>query len=746
MLPFDQLDFRTFLQVGDQPRTQLKYYPDWKDLGFAFIRDPNTHAIVAEVSLSKVRFVGEDAHIIRKALYDLGFNAKVRFTIEMLDRDEKTPSPTLYQYQPLFTGVIVMTSIEDEHVTDTKGAEFIDAESRPDALYEEFMNNLDKSYEIKPYTKKLLYDRLVMENRGGWIYSEGSLLLYDGDNNSKKTNHATLGVTALGDGEQPAGKMIFVQQNQGTPLEWGNLAENYFARDISPSNHTVNVRVRLKGYIDAEVYTWDDGRAGDNYSFYYYIRLYKNDTSYIMKSGFLGVVSGDKKSTVHKKTEFDFDYDRNILAQDGDTFRVVFSCSAGYDAHLPDANSASTSQVTVKPTIYIHATEGENNVEVTYSARNENQLSINVADSISFIKQLCDKAAGVDTSVVDEDSMLSRLVFTSTGAMCENGEDAIVSASLNDCLSSLRKILGFGYNFMAAGGDGKPVVSIKPLAKFYPKNTKIGHVWSAHNLQIKPYENAIFNRVEVGYDGLGEGETNDIDEFNCKMEFALNNIYSNKAINLVSKYRADMYGFENIARQILEEEKKTTSTSAYTDVWLIDADKSSSDMYKLYRGSELVATYLAAGGSAFNVFLSPKRILFRNAGLIAGAVYPYDEQSVLATYVSSERQTKMRQTIDGVEQKERGNLENKGLSRLFQPFLFTFYTHYDVQLISKIKSNPYGYVEFDWEGITLKGFIYEKVEVFPSTKKEIEWKLIAHPDMDMATVLTRYVNGRLPLM
>ena len=84
MLPFDQPDFRTFLQVGDQPRTQLKYYPDWKDLGFAFIRDPNAHFVYQNVSMTKVRFVGEDCHIIRKALYELGFNATVKFTIEVL--------------------------------------------------------------------------------------------------------------------------------------------------------------------------------------------------------------------------------------------------------------------------------------------------------------------------------------------------------------------------------------------------------------------------------------------------------------------------------------------------------------------------------------------------------------------------------------------------------------------------------------------------------------------------------------
>jgi hypothetical protein len=139
-------------------------------------------------------------------------------------------------------------------------------------------------------------------------------------------------------------------------------------------------------------------------------------------------------------------------------------------------------------------------------------------------------------------------------------------------------------------------------------------------------------------------------------------------------------------------------------------------------------------------------MLYRNAGFAAGAVYPYNPQGVLATYVSSERKTGLRETVGGVEQKERGDLMNTGLSRLYQPFLFTFYTHYDVQLISKLKGNRYGYVEFEWEGLALKGFIYDYVHVFPSVKKEVEWRLIAHPDMDMKTVLTRYYNGRLPIM
>jgi hypothetical protein len=44
----------------------------------------------------------------------------------------------------------------------------------------------------------------------------------------------------------------------------------------------------------------------------------------------------------------------------------------------------------------------------------------------------------------------------------------------------------------------------------------------------------------------------------------------------------------------------------------------------------------------------------------------------------------------------------------------------------------------------MKGFIYDEAKVFPSIKKEIEWKLIAHPGMDMETILTKYsAAGRL---
>jgi hypothetical protein len=750
MLPFDQPNFRTFLQVGDQPRIPLRYYPDWKELGFAFIRDKNIHSVYHDVSLTKVRFVGTDCHHIRKALYETGFNAQVRFIIEMLDRDEATPSTTLYQYHPFFSGVLVMTEIEDEHITEDKGAEYVDASVRSDGLTEMFLNNLDTEYEIKPYNKKLLYDRLIVNNRGAWINSAGNILLFDGDKAGVPYYmYATLGLTALGEGEQPAAKMMFVQQNQGEPLKAGDLPDSKFAYSISPTSQSVKVQVRLKGSIDVEVYTYKGAKNNDIYSYFYYIYLYKNDTAYIIKSGSLDVYatvnSKDDGHTRNTTTNFDINWDRNVSLQNGDSLRIGFKCKAGYDAKLPSDDSPSTSQVLVKPTLYLEETMDVKNVEVTYSAKNSKQTTINVADGLSFIKQLCDKATEADTSIVDAESLLARVVLTSTSAMRDGGTKAIVSASVNDLISSLRKIFGFGYEFTPDGGNGKPKIDIKPIAQFYQKGNKIASVGSAYNLQIRPYEEVIFNRVNVGYDGVGVGETNDMDEFNCKMEFALHNTYSNKAMDLVSKYRADMYGIENKVREILDNEKTTTSTDADNDVWIIDADKSNAAQYLVYRNNmESNIAYLAAGGSAFNVFLSPKRMLYRNSGLAAGAVYPYNPTGILATYVSSERKTGMYQRIEGVDQLERYDFQNKGLNPLYLPFLFTFYTHYDVQLISKLRSNPYGYIEFEWEGVNLKGFIYDTVKVSPSVKKEVEWHLIAHPDMDMKTILTRYSGtGRL---
>jgi hypothetical protein len=163
------------------------------------------------------------------------------------------------------------------------------------------------------------------------------------------------------------------------------------------------------------------------------------------------------------------------------------------------------------------------------------------------------------------------------------------------------------------------------------------------------------------------------------------------------------------------------------------------DMYTLYRSNSYTVASVKTGDSLFNLRFSPKNTLFRNRNLIAGCSYPFSLP--LAIYSSSERETGLVELIAGVPQSERGNMQmHSAIERtpLFLPFLFTFYTSYDVQLISRIKNNRYGYVEFEWEGIAMKGFIYDEVNVFPSVKKEIEWRLIAHPDVDIKAILTRY--------
>jgi hypothetical protein len=514
MLPFDQPDFRTFLQVEDNPRIQLKYFPDWKDLGFSFVRDKNSHQIVDSISLAKVRFVDEDCHILRKALYEIGFNAKVRFIIEMLDRDNKTPSPTLYQYVPLFSGVVAMTEIEDEHVTDERGAEFVDVAIVDDNLSRKFENGLEKKFDIKPYGEsKLDYDRIKIANTGEWSNEAASYTVNESGSNTNYLQILQLNITSA---EQPAAKTSFSRTAKMIYDEYSisNLANNpnaYFLKCDEAID--VDVRIMLSGHFNSRIY------IGNTANCRICLYVLNSDAESVVVSNtviFDGNAANNNTSggSIYENIYFDIDKTVRLHLNAGDKLML---CGRTPTRQLVHSN------------LYLDV-NGGTNVAIEYQEKITGNKVVNIVSADKFIELLADKVTEKKTAITSNDNQdlkLSQVAFTSAGGMRGNS-DAVIQSDLNSCLGSLRKVLAFGWEFLPTTQKSgyECEINIQPIPYFYDKSTRLASVGSAFNLQIKPYSDLIYNTIQVGYANVGKGEVNDLDEFNCKMDFSIPNIYS----------------------------------------------------------------------------------------------------------------------------------------------------------------------------------------------------------------------------
>ncbi len=252
---------------------------------------------------------------------------------------------------------------------------------------------------------------------------------------------------------------------------------------------------------------------------------------------------------------------------------------------------------------------------------------------------------------------------------------------------------------------------------------------TVNKLNRKVYEEYYFNSVSVGYEkGAGDyEEVYGLDECNGKLEFITCITKLQKKYEVLSKYRADSYGFE-FARRKPYTTNPNEDTKYDEDIFFLHVRRAGS-VFALRRWDddfEELPTGIYSPETAFNLEITPKRNLVRHGWIIrAGLVkYPDAYLRFISSNCNSQLSTKK---VDADYVVENEAILNSDLGRpRFLPEEITFEAPIDYEMRLQIEgftqvggelvSNLYGMIKIQ----TQNGYEYVYAQSIKQSK-EGQW-------------------------
>ena len=645
----------SFIKNGET--TTCKYPPEqWNDNVINWDRDKNSSGILTKYTTS-FKFVKEDADYLRACFNASGVFSKVVFTVEEYDYN-------LFEYKSYYQGNVDFYSYEEDEFSVSVSTLNIGYKVAFDA-------NFDTQYEIDlPYVPPIVrYDRINLLNKVGYQCSM--------DRNDTNGDNYFINCTNIVNDVKSSDIEIalFVSQKLSTIWDEGSWLLK------------VNKDTSLKFKIDYDVSTSSNVRIilrfvivrGGN-------KIYQD-------------IDGNALSTSShfNQNSFNGEKEINLFLQKGDLFYFELNETTGPIR---------------KGIIKITAS-----IDISYKTRN-GSVDIPGISPFELLKELVKKATNNRyNSIVSKqliNSEVGYMVITS-GDLIRGIKGGKIRTSLKDFFQAFKSMFGTGYAFEVV--EGMEVLVVEHVNYFYNKSKSLVEVSEINKRSMKIDNNKIYNRLKIGYEDNTYDEINGKYEFNTKLEFSIDTDASSKELDLVSPYRADMYGIEFTI--IDYEPKETTDSENDNDVFIIHRGgliEGLGNTYGLDRSYQ-VLNDSAAGNTAFNVFLSPKRCLLRQIEYIK-SLFAFSGD--VLRFASAEKDYDMRSTGNVIE---HADVDLSGYSVLFKPILHEFETMVPGNISEFINSNYNGYVVVRDRDKVIKGFI-ESLKENPGRNKSQTWKLI----------------------
>lgn len=693
-------------------KTPIEYAPSgWQDKVVRYARDWEKSGIFTSYTVP-MKFVMEGATIIRDVFFKVGVNAPLELFIEKLDRGTMT-------YGDFFLGDIDLTTLSDtsDYATVTvKSTEYLDqlatrsatnyeiaVDSSPDFFYIK-MDGIDLVANFSWVT--IAEPVSAPKPLGNGSNPEPTLMLYgyEGYNNGDIFGKdVTVNFSNV---------PFFFPPSYPTAPKEISLSH---AQDWCLQNKSDSLAYDIDVEIDFDV-TWGvDGGAPD---------------------GRIKVIAIVARSLVG-------------LAASIDSETTLFTSSYLTAGNSATTNMTGTATLSVPPgygiwfTLYYDSTGGGASGYATMVDAGD--VTANFINHIpeSYIKairpnevftELVDKMSGGD--VVASSTILdtNESYAVTCGDALRGLEDAVLKTNFNDFFKSFDTKLLLGTDF-----DQSALTHyIRERSYYFDDSTVITDLGNVSNLEIKFLTEELFAGIEAGYDNYDYDEINGTDEFNTKFEWLSPNTKTTTKLNLLSPYRADMYGIEFTRANLAG--KVTTDSSSDNDTFIIDIEAASAgtylgvDYYNLYRDGALTINGLLSPDTAFNINLSPKRNLLNYGAFLRSMLYLSTTEDITFQIAAKNQ---LMDTDDGVttidedEDITIGDLD----APLFYPVIFEFDFMPDLGISDIIKSNPYGCVTFNINGEQYKGFIIDLQEN-PATNESKKVKLLSTTTNTLTDLIT----------
>ena len=659
--------FKFFFKRNSE-KYECKYSPDeWNNNVLNWERSSNSEGLIVKYT-TNFSFIKEDADYLRLCFKATGVFSEVKFIVERYDY-------STFSFEPYYSADIDFYSYED---TKNK-VSVVTTEISYRASMEA---NLDTTYEIDlPNAANFVrYDRIRLK----------STIACTGDTNETGISSLTsitpsLFITT----EDIFGGKVQVQSVLGPNLN--NLEENASDLWILQANDSVSLNISV------------------SFDFTIQLLIRAND-GYIQLLMFVGKEINDARKVEIGSVRVTKDQQYAYL-------------KGNVNLANQNINTGENVYFVIRPTSLMRVESVKSNtdmkVDINYYDRIGNTKDIYGLRPIDLLKSLIEKATAGEYNQVKSNLLtigeVSNMLITS-GDLIRGIEGAKIKTSLKDFFQAFKSMFGASYTFKNI--NGVETLEVEQVNYFYDRNTMITEVDDISDHSMKVKDNDVYNKLKIGYEDQTYDEVNGKKEFNTTVEFSINSKHNGKELNLISPYRADMYGIEFTI--VDYEQQETTDSNNDNDVFIIHTGSRLSGFingYSLNRNYKILNSDSYVGATAFNVYLSPKRCLLRQIEYIKSLfMFSGDELK----FASSTKDYDVTSTGWIVEHSD---VLLSNYSNLFKPITHEFETMVPANISDLINEGYRGYIAFIDNGELLKGFI-ESISENPGRNKSQKWKLI----------------------
>ncbi|WP_430897623.1 MULTISPECIES: hypothetical protein [unclassified Paraflavitalea] len=347
-----------------------------------------------------------------------------------------------------------------------------------------------------------------------------------------------------------------------------------------------------------------------------------------------------------------------------------------------------------------------------------------------IIEKITDKANVAKSDLLDS---YKDIVITS-GDSIRRVQGAKIKTSLSQFFDWANSTFGVGLGIK----EGKVRLESK---SFFIDNTSIVDLGEISDLKVKVDTTSIFNNLKIGYPEVTYDEVNGKNEFNIKQEYSnpIKKVVS--SLSLLSPYRADCYGIEFLRIEGLY--KESSDTSSDNDVFVIKKERDpyldsvQGESFKIDRSLNSYASGILDTQTVYNLFLTPKRNLLRNASYLASCFYRMEQRKL--TFLTANKQNPLvvnppfEKAVFEREDVLIGDLDG----RIFHPILFEMKAVVPFNLTQLLIGNSGIVFTFTTKGIQYKG-ISMKVSQESIMNNAQNIQLLSHPDNDLTQLIEFY--------
>lgn len=323
---------------------------------------------------------------------------------------------------------------------------------------------------------------------------------------------------------------------------------------------------------------------------------------------------------------------------------------------------------------------------------------------LTLFKKLAEKMTGsVSTNVQSFtlENEWSNLLITS-GNSIRNLPNPSIKTSFRDFFKSLDSLICLGFSVI----DGVPTIEDRDY--FYQRALETSNVGEVKDCVIEPADQFIYNSVKVGYPDKDYEREDGLEEYNSFQEYSSNLKRFPKKYDIVSVYRADRFGVEEIRENQDQKNLEKKDTKQDNDVFLLFTKHTGTGgAYDLETGIDYhTINGVSSIMSAYNLEITPKRNLLRHMKFLSSGLFQSDQKFLNFDSAEKNKMLATRKTLEDDLIEERSAAVYEGIP-MFLPYIAKFTAKLDFSKLNDFNSKPNGFIRFKAFGKEFAGYILE---------------------------------------